>query len=38
MLDLKTRFPNTYKFSNRDTIDFILLLRNGVYPYEYMDD
>ena len=31
--NLKERFFNTYKFSN-----FTLLLRKGVYPYEYMDD
>ena len=30
-------FPNTYKFCNNDTNKFILLLRKGVYPYEYMD-
>ena len=31
------RFANTYKFSNGDINKFILLLRKGVYPYEYMD-
>ena len=35
---LKQRFYNTYKFSNHDNNNFILLLRKGVYPYEYMDD
>ena len=35
---LKERFVNTYKFSNHDNNKFILLLRNGVYPYEYIDD
>ena len=35
---LKERFLNTYKFSNHNNNKFILLLREGVYPYEYMDD
>ena len=35
---LKKRFCNTYNFSNHDNNKFILLLRKGVYPYEYMDD
>ena len=26
------------RFSNYDSNKFILLLRKGVYPYEYMDD
>ena len=34
---LKKRFKNTFKFSNNDINKFILLLRKGVYPYEYMD-
>ena len=29
---------NTYKFSNHDNKKIILLLRKGVYPYQYMDD
>ena len=36
--NLKKQFVRTYKFSNRDINKFILLLRKGVYPYEYMDD
>ena len=35
--DLSKRFENTYEFCNRDINKFILLLRKGVYPYEYMD-
>ena len=35
---LKERFTNIYRFSKHDNNKFILLLRKGVYPYEYMDD
>ena len=35
--DLIQRFANIYEFCNRDLNKFILLLRKGVYPYEYMD-
>ena len=35
---LKERFFNTYKFSNHDNNNFILLLRKGVYFYKYMND
>ena len=35
--DLIKRFASTYKFCNKDINTFILLLRKGVYPYEYMD-
>ena len=36
--ELKKKFKNTFKFSNNDLNKFILFLRKGVYPYEYMDD
>ena len=32
------KFKNTYKFCNGDIDKFMLLLRKGIYPYEYMDD
>ena len=35
--DLIKTFENTYEFCDRDINKFILLLRKGVYPYEYMD-
>ena len=35
--ELIERFANTYKFCNNDINKFIMLLRKGVYPYEYMD-
>ena len=35
--ELIKRFASTYKFSNNDLNKFVMLLRKGVYPYEYMD-
>ena len=34
----KMKLMNTFKFCNSDINKTILLLRKGVYPYEYMDD
>ena len=31
------KFSNAYEFCNEDINKFILLLRKGVYPYEYTD-
>ena len=36
--DLMKKFENTYSFYNNDLNKLILLLRKGVYPYEYMDN
>ena len=35
--DLIKIFANIYGFVNEDIDKFILLLRKGIYPYEYMD-
>ena len=31
------KFPNVYEVCNGDTNKFVLLLRKGIYPYEYME-
>ena len=38
MKNKKKRFKNTFKFSDNDINKFILLLRKGFYPDEYMDN
>ena len=35
---LTKKFNNTHNFCNGDIDRFMLLLRNDIYPYEYMDD
>ena len=35
--DLIKKFKNTYSFCDNDLNKFVLLLRKGVYPNEYMD-
>ena len=35
---LTTKFKNIYRFCNGDIDKFMLLLRKGIYPYEYRDD
>ena len=36
--ELLERFANIYKFCDNDLDKFIMLLRKGVYPYEYIDE
>ena len=36
--DLKKRFNNASELSNSNINKFILLLRNGIYPCEYIDE
>ena len=33
---INKKFPNTYRFCNEDVNKFVLLLRKGVYLYEYL--
>ena len=35
--ELKEKFPGIYQFCNGDLNKFVLLLRKGVYPCEYVD-
>ena len=35
--DLIEKFPRMYKFCNGNLNKFVMLLRKGVCPYEYMD-
>ena len=35
--ELFKRFANMYEFCKSDINKFVLFLRKGVYPYEYMD-
>ena len=35
--ELIENFPSVYQFCNGDLNKFVLLLRKGVYPYDYMD-
>ena len=37
LIELSEKFPNIYRFCNRDLNKYSLLLRKSVYSYEYMD-
>ena len=37
LIDLKKRYPNVYKLSNGDADKFLLLVRKGASPYNYID-
>ena len=37
LIDLSEKLPNKYRLCNKDHNKFALLLRKGIYPYEYMD-
>ena len=35
---LKSKFPNIYHLTKANITKFILLLKKGIYPYEYMNE
>ena len=35
---LKSKFPNTFQLTKGNIKKFVLLLKKGAYPYEYMND